>query len=349
MKTTRKEGLREVPSYWQCFYDREGNRWSQFSPCAPVSKEDDKQLREKAGADEALSPNMAVFRTVYYVESTTDWQAINTNQATVYADDPDTGYYVALEYRRDRSGEWQRVSLEREVAGVWLFESSEDRIPFDDADRIIRFLKTSAFMRTNTTFHVHTIRLARGGFSAESDWKQPPEGSTHVAFLHDDKDAKGEERCDAYVELTNNTVRVLEYDIMSNAVAETRGRARSLVGLFLSVAGSSRTDSFQPWDNLPESMTRMTSEDILTVLLDMPRYMRYVMGDYGGERPPFEWSPRGAGRKPPEQPSFTDDGWGTLFRVEMPAADAIRFTSAGPDKTFGTADDMTRTWKIGEK
>ena len=34
------------------------------------------------------------------------------------------------------------------------------------------------------------------------------------------------------------------------------------------------------------------------------------------------------------------DPWGTSYRIDYPSPDSIRITSAGPDRQFGTSDDI---------
>ena len=44
-------------------------------------------------------------------------------------------------------------------------------------------------------------------------------------------------------------------------------------------------------------------------------------------------------------PGEMQDGWGTLFRYE-PRADRYLIISAGPDRQFDTADDLSKEFKI---
>jgi len=135
VRTTRREGDQEISTYrpWQYEVVDGRQRWSSGCPCAPVSKEDDEQLREKAGDDETLKPSLKVYRTVYRVQTTSTGDRVETNSATVFADNRQTGYYVALEYSRGRSGEWERGSADRRVGSVRLSDCRESRIPFEDA------------------------------------------------------------------------------------------------------------------------------------------------------------------------------------------------------------------------
>ena len=342
-----REGSGRTSHCERFWFDERAGDWTGGEQYVPIPEADAKEIAETARQKAWIPPGWVIFRTEYDAlfggfESPGH---VNTNRVFVYADDPSRSHSMWMGCEKVAPGGWRCIGTERWAGAVTLIGRGNREIPFAVADPLIAFVKASRAVAMGASAIVDSIAWvspADDCFKA-INWRPTPSLTEYVVRIHIPAGPPTPFITrEVDLRMADGKPEILAIDTYTMKEDFTRHRAKSLVGTLAFLISEKHPKALEIAGRLP----KYESADILTVLSDLRRFLEWEMCDRfdGKPPPPFPWSPLGAARKP--LPDDACDSWGTPFRVEMLAGDAIRFTSAGPDRIFGSTDDMNRTWPL---